>query len=282
MTLPAGPAALHELQAVDASLPLPLPDTDEERRFGGLNRLYGVPGTARIRAAHVAVVGIGGVGSWTAEALARSGVARLTLIDLDHVAESNINRQVHALDATLGQAKVLAMRERIVQIHPRCQVDAVEEFITPDNLASLLPADTDALIDACDQVAAKAAMAAWARARGMVFISVGAAGGKRHAQAVEVADLAHCTHDPLLAQVRYRLRKHHGAPREGKPIGVTCVFSREAVAPPDPSCNIDGDGSLSCHGYGSVASVTATFGLCAAGWVIDQLASGTKRPKHTL
>ena len=107
-------------------------------------------------------------------------------------------------------------------------------------------------------------------------IAVGAAGGKRQAHKVDVDDLAHTTHDPLLAQLRYQMRKHHRAPREGKKIGVTCVFSREAVAPPDASCNIQGDGTLNCHGYGSVVAVTATFGQCAAGWVLDQLATSSK------
>lgn len=248
-----------------------------ERRFGGLERLYGKPGAARIRVAHVAVVGIGGVGSWAAEALARSGVGQLTLIDLDHVAESNINRQIHALDDTLGQAKVHAMRERIQHIHPGCRVHCVEEFVEPGNWPSILPGGVDALIDACDQVPAKTAMAAWARVQRSLFITVGAAGGKRLAHKVDVDDLSQVTHDPLLAQLRYRLRKQHGAPREGKKIGVPCVFSREAVAPPDASCAVQGDGSLNCHGYGSVVAVTATFGQCAAGWVLDALAREARK-----
>ncbi|WP_370630172.1 ThiF family adenylyltransferase [Xenophilus sp. Marseille-Q4582] len=256
------------------------PSPDPARRFGGLDRLYGVPGAARIRAAHVLVVGIGGVGSWTAEALARSGVRALTLIDLDHIAESNINRQIHALDSTVGQAKVEAMRERIAQIHPHCQVQAIDEFVEPDNWEALLAraeegaGPVSALIDACDQMRAKLALAVWARSRRHVpFITVGAAGGKRLAHQVEIDDLGAATHDPLLAQLRQRLRKQHGAPRGGKKIGTVCVFSREPVAPPDASCQIEGaDGSLNCHGYGSVVSVTATFGQCAAGWVLDRLA----------
>jgi tRNA A37 threonylcarbamoyladenosine dehydratase len=247
---------------------------DLDRRFSGLERLYGVGGAAAIRRATVAVVGIGGVGSWTAEALARSGVGGLVLVDLDHVAESNINRQVHALDATIGQAKVLAMRERIAQIHPGCAVDCVEDFAEPGNWPALLPRCVDALVDACDEVKAKVALASWALASGTRFISVGAAGGKRLAHRVDIDDLSQTTHDPLLAQVRYRLRKFHGAPREGRRIGVTCVFSREAVAPPDASCAVEGDGSLNCHGYGSVVAVTATFGQCAAGWVLDTIARG--------
>ncbi|WP_418131795.1 tRNA threonylcarbamoyladenosine dehydratase [Variovorax sp. 375MFSha3.1] len=253
---------------------------DFARRFGGLERLYGVAGAARIRDAHVLVVGIGGVGSWAVEALARSGVGRLTMIDLDHVSESNINRQIHALDATVGQAKVEAMRERIAQINPECKVQAIDDFVEPGNWLSLLEAaqaangPATAVIDACDQVKAKVAMAAWARASRATFVTVGAAGGKRQAHKVDIEDLSLVTHDPLLAQLRQRLRKEHGAPREGRKIGVACVFSRESVAPPDASCAIEsGDGTLNCHGYGSVVSVTATFGQCAAGWVLDKIAS---------
>lgn len=255
---------------------------DLQRRFGGLERLYGVAGAGAIRRAHVAVVGIGGVGSWAAEALARSGVGALTLVDLDHIAESNINRQIHALDSTVGQAKVLAMRERIARIHPGCAVHAVEEFVEPGNWPALLPDGVDAVIDACDEVKAKTAMAAWARERRALFIACGAAGGKRLAHQVDIDDLSRTTHDPLLAQLRYRLRKSHGAPKEGKRIGIPCVFSREAVAPPDPSCAIEGDGSLNCHGYGSVVSVTATFGQCAAGWVLDRIATRAKAAQTTL
>ncbi len=251
-------------------------DTDLDRRFSALERLYGVAAARRIRAAHVVVVGIGGVGSWAAEALARSGVGRLTLIDLDHVAESNINRQVHALESTVGQAKVLAMRERIAGIHPQCQVRCIEEFVDQDNWPALLAGgQVDAVIDACDQVRAKVALAAWARHNSQVhFIAAGAAGGKRQAHLVDITDLSACTHDPLLAQVRNRLRKEHGAPREGRKLGVACVFSREPVQPADASCAIEGaDGSLNCHGYGSIVSVTATFGQCAAGWVLNQIAT---------
>jgi tRNA A37 threonylcarbamoyladenosine dehydratase len=254
---------------------------DLQRRFGGLERLYGLAGARAIRHAHVAVAGIGGVGSWAAEALARSGVGELTLIDLDHVAESNINRQVHALASTVGQAKVQAMAERIAQINPACQVHGIEEFVAPANWPQLLPPGVTALVDACDQVKAKVAMAAWARDTKTLFISVGAAGGKRLAHQVDIQDLADTTQDPLLATLRYQLRKHHGAPREGKKIGVACVFSREPVAPPDASCAIEGDGSLNCHGYGSTASVTATFGLCAAGWLMDRIAR-QKAPSTTL
>lgn len=248
-------------------------DADLERRFGGLRRLYGEAAYGRLRAARVAVVGIGGVGSWAAEALARSGVAELTLVDLDHVAESNINRQVHALERTLGQAKVLAMKERIADIHPGCLVHDVDEFVDEQNVADLLQANpVDAVIDCCDQVRAKAALAAWAMQHGVPVVMVGAAGGKSRPQLVETADLVEVTHDPLLSNVRQRLRQRHGAARKGR-IGVHCVFSREAVRPPqDAACDTSGnDGSLNCHGYGSSVTVTATFGLVAAAEVINTL-----------
>ncbi len=266
---------------------------DLERRFGGLARLYGAEGAGYIRAAHVVVVGIGGVGSWAAEALARSGVARLTLIDLDHISESNINRQIHAISSTLGQSKAQAMRERIAQINPDCDVRCVEEFVDAVNWPGIAQLDTQAeslsILDACDQVKAKTAMAAWAMHNSANFITVGAAGGKRHAHKVEIDDLALTTHDPLLAQLRYRLRKEHNAARQGN-MQVSCVFSRESVMQPAPSVQNVGvdtpqtDSSLNCHGYGSVVSVTATFGICAAGWLLDKIASQgfAKRPKITL
>lgn len=254
--------------------PLQDQEADLERRFGSLARLYGRDGAARIREAHVAVVGIGGVGSWAAEALARSGVGALTLIDMDHVAESNINRQLHAITPTIGQAKVQAMAERIALINPECRVTCIEEFVDPSNWPGLLVAPVDALVDACDQVQAKTAMAAWAIKERLLFVTVGAAGGKRKAYRVDVDDLALTTHDPLLAQLRYRLRRQHGTARDGRKIGITCVYSKESVARPHESCEIgEGDGSLNCHGYGSSVAVTATFGHCAAGWVLDRLSS---------
>ena len=238
-------------------------EADLERRFGGLRRLYGQSAYQRVRQARVAVVGLGGVGSWAAEALARSGVARLVLIDFDQVSESNINRQVQALGSTVGMAKVEALRRRIADIHPGCEVLAVEEFASPDNWPGLLPATVDVLIDACDQSAAKLTLAAWGLAGPVPVVCVGAAGGKLLAQAVAVADLAEVSHDPLLASLRQRLRKQ-GAPRLG-PIGLSCVFSREGVSKPADDADCSLDGSLNCHGYGSSVTVTATFGLVAAG-----------------
>jgi tRNA threonylcarbamoyladenosine dehydratase len=246
-----------------------LAEADLERRFGGLRRLYGDAGYARVRALRVAVVGLGGVGSWAAEALARCGVAELVLIDMDHVAESNINRQVQALGATLGQAKGDALRDRIADIHPGCHVHVVDDFATPENWPQLLPVPVDAVIDACDQTRTKVALAAWALREGVAFVTAGAAGGKRLAHAVQAGDLSEASHDPLLASLRQRLRREHGAPRQGR-IGLDCVFSREPVhAPGGDDCAVDG--SLNCHGYGSSVMVTASFGMAAAARVIGAL-----------
>ena len=255
-------------------------EADLARRFSGLERLYGVTGAAAIRCAHVAVIGIGGVGSWAAEALARSGVGQITLIDFDQVAESNINRQIHADTLSVGKAKVVAMQERIALINLSCKVNAIEEFATPENWPAMASANFNAVLDCCDQQSAKTMLAVWAiertkrlKKQAPLFITCGAAGGKRRADLCEIADLSETTHDPLLSDLRYRLRRQHGAPRDKK-IGISCVFSKEPVAPPDPSCAVgEADGSLNCHGYGSVVSVTATFGMCAAGWVLDGLAA---------
>ncbi len=290
-TLPAAPPALaHGRPGPGAA--------DLERRFGGLRRLYGAAGYERLRTGRFAVVGLGGVGSWAAEALARSGVAELVLIDLDHVAESNVNRQVQALTPTLGQAKAQALAERIALIHPGCRVHTVEEFASEDNWPALLPVAVDGLVDACDQVRAKEALARWSLAARVPAVVVGAAGGKRRPELVQVADLAETTHDPLLAALRQHLRRAGAVPRQAggakQAIGITCVFSREAVALPErlpTGAGGDGggedeggaaanaceaapaatDGSLNCAGYGSSVMVTATFGMVAASAAVSQL-----------
>jgi tRNA A37 threonylcarbamoyladenosine dehydratase len=253
--------------------------SDYQRRFGGVERLYGTGALARAAAAHVVVVGIGGVGSWAVEALARSGLGRLTLIDLDHVAESNINRQVHALGATLGAAKVLAMRERILAINPACVVDVVEEFIDERNPPALIPA-CDAVIDAIDHVRAKAALIAHCRRAGIRIVTTGGAGGRTDPTRVEIADLSRTTQDALASKVRALLRKEYGFAREPKKkFGVDCVFSPEQVRRTisADSCAVDGvaadipvdpTAGLNCAGYGSSVAVTASFGFAAAASVL--------------
>lgn len=285
------------------------PDADLERRFGGLRRLWGAAPYQRVRQACAVVVGVGGVGSWAAEALARHGVATLVLVDLDHVAESNINRQVQALGSTVGQAKVQALAQRLLDIHPGCAVHPVEAFVEAarpgavadgsGNWPGLLPAGLasppQVVLDCCDQVSAKLTLACWALREGVPLVSVGAAGGKVSPAQVEVGDLFEVTHDPLLASLRQRLRKALAAggeaavpataaarPRKATAArivhsGVRCVFSREAVRPPvEDACEAPATGSapqsLNCHGYGSTVTVTATFGMVAAAEAVRMLA----------
>ncbi|WP_068638420.1 tRNA threonylcarbamoyladenosine dehydratase [Thauera butanivorans] len=259
-------------------------DVDRARRFGGIDRLYGRGAADALAAAHACVIGIGGVGSWAVEALARSGVGRLTLIDLDHVAESNINRQAHALDATLGQAKVQAMADRIAAFSPQCRVDTVEDFLTPENAASLLQG-FDVVIDAIDNVRAKVAIAALCRTRQMPLVMAGGAGGKLDPAQIGIDDLARTLQDPLLSKVRARLRKEHGFPRDPKKkFGIEAVFSTEALRhPPAPACEAEGGQSrgpqgLACAGYGSSMAMTASVGLfCASRALLHLLSAGRTR-----
>jgi tRNA A37 threonylcarbamoyladenosine dehydratase len=253
-------------------------DTDLGRRFGGVARLYGALAYARFTTAHAIVVGIGGVGSWAAEALARSGVGRLTLVDLDHIAESNTNRQIHALGDAYGRAKVQAMAERIAAINPLAEVVAIEDFVQPDNLDRLLP-PADVLLDCIDQVQAKAALLAWCRARALPAISCGAAGGRLDPTRIRQADLARASGDPLLAKLRHRLRKAHGFPREAggrvPKFGIAAVYSDEPVrVPVAADCDVAQRmvSGLACTGYGSSVTVTAPLGFAAAAVALQVLA----------
>lgn len=249
------------------------------RRFGGIDRLYGAGALARAAAAHVVVIGIGGVGSWAAEALARSGIGRLTLIDLDHVAESNMNRQIHALENTLGAAKVLAMKQRIAAINPACTVTGIEEFIDENNITSIVPV-CDAVIDAIDNVRAKAALIAHCHRAGICIVTTGGAGGRTDPTRTEVIDLSRTVQDALASKVRARLRKEYGFSRDPKKkFGVECVFSQEPIFRTErrpanadscavPDDTIDGRAGLACAGYGSSVAVTAAFGFAAAARVL--------------
>jgi len=254
----------------------PAHEADLQRRFSSIDRLHGHGALARLAAAHVCVVGIGGVGSWAAEALARSGVGRLTLIDLDHVAESNVNRQIQALTETLGQAKVLAMQARIAAINPSCVVKTIEEFVTEENVAELIPS-CDAVIDAIDQVKPKAAMIAHCRRAQIPVVTTGGAGGRSDPTRVKIDDISRTTQDALASKLRARLRKEYGFPREPKKkFGVACVYSDEPIRRPEAaSCDIDEAGlqGLSCAGYGSSVCVTAAFGFAAAARVLGILAA---------
>jgi len=260
--------------------------TEAQRRFGGLARLFGPNAYVALRQAHVAVVGIGGVGSWAAEALARHGIGALTLIDLDHIAESNINRQVHALSDTLGQAKVEAMAARIHGINPECHVHLVDDFLTPENVSVVLPETLDVVIDCTDQMNAKVAMVLQARVRKQYLIVCGGAGGKTNLLSMRVGDLSEATHDALLARLRNVLRKQHGYPRAsnetGKPrkrvpkMGVRVLWLDQPTILPEAwqeaqTSSDSGLQGLSCAGYGSSVTVTASMGLAAAAEAVDKI-----------
>ena len=246
---------------------------DHQRRFGGISRLYGAEGAERLAAAHVCVVGIGGVGSWTVEALARTGIGRITAVDLDMVAESNTNRQIHALDNEYGRAKVDVMADRVRAIYPGCVITTIEDFVTPENLEQILGGDFTVVIDAIDQVRAKAAMIAFFLRRKVAIIVAGAAGGQTDPTQVRITDLSQTIQDPLLAKVRATLRREYGFPRDAKKkFGVSAVFSTEPLRYPDKvaSCAADhGPAGLNCAGFGSTVCVTSTFGMAAAARAID-------------
>jgi tRNA threonylcarbamoyladenosine dehydratase len=249
---------------------IPLNAFDAERAFGAVDRLFGVGAYARLHAAHVVVIGVGGVGSWAAEALARAGVGALTLIDMDHIAPSNLNRQVFALTSTIGQSKVVALRERIALINPRCNVNAIDDFATEDNIAALLAAPCDYVLDCIDAARVKIALIVHCRTHHIPLIVCGAAGGKVDASRLAVTDLAHTTHDALLARVRAEVRRRYKV-RADEKLRVACVSSSE----PRVGALPDGEAgaALACAGYGSLVSVTATMGMIAAGVAIRALAT---------
>lgn len=248
-------------------------DPDLSRRFGGLDRLYGDGAYTFLNIQmHAMVVGVGGVGSWAVEALARSGVGRITLVDLDHVAESNINRQIQACDATLGQEKIKALANHIHSYFPACQITLVDAFLEPDNAQALLgqfaasPGEHKVLLDCCDNVRAKVAMVTWSKRFGIPVVLSGSAGGKSKPWLVQPADLRDTTNDPLLAKVRYTLRREYGYTKDPKKkLGVPVFYSAEQVTRSEVCEPAAG---LNCAGYGSVVTLTATMGMQMAAWAI--------------
>jgi tRNA A37 threonylcarbamoyladenosine dehydratase len=258
-------------------------------RFGGVGRLYGEAGWQRLSHGHVAVVGVGGVGSWVVEALARTGVGALTLVDLDEVCVSNVNRQLPALAETIGRAKVTVLAERARSINPECAVTPVQEFLTAENGRRLLATRPDYVVDAIDSVADKCALITLCRELGIPVIVCGGAGGRRDVTQVRVADLSKVTHDRLLCEVRRRLRQDHGFPPAEKKLGVECVFSPEPPVFPQADGSVgtnrpvavkgveEGRG-LGCDaGLGSACFVTGAFGFVAAGHVVARLVSGEQK-----
>ncbi|KQT36376.1 ThiF family adenylyltransferase [Methylophilus sp. Leaf414] len=250
---------------------------DNERRFSGVRRLYGEQGLQQLQAAHVLVIGLGGVGSWTVEALARNAVGKLTLVDLDNISVSNINRQIHALDESVGKAKVTAMHERIAQINPACDVVEIEDFISAENMAAVLAMRPDIVVDCMDDTKAKIALANYCHQQQLPLIVVGSAGGKLDATRIRLADLAHVHGDRMLAKIRNQLRRDHGFPqasdsKKSAKFGITAVYSDEPVEKPAEACDTQaGLTGLNCAGYGSSICVTASFGFIAAQHALQEL-----------
>ena len=254
--------------------------SDFETRFGGIARLYGQAGLQKLRAAHVCVVGIGGVGTWAAEAVARSGVGALTLVDLDEVCVTNINRQLHALTDTVGRAKVEAMAERIRAINPECRVTVEQKFFNEQTAAGLLAHKYDFIVDAIDNVPNKMLLLVLCREKKLPVITCGGAGGRRELTSVRLGDLSKASHDKLLSEVRRRLRKEHQFPAEHHVMGVPCVYSVEKTKFPQPDGSVcemrneaDEGARLNCNGgLGSATFVTGAFGFAAAGLVVQKIA----------
>lgn len=252
-----------------------------ERRFGGIARLYGPAGLDALRRARVTVIGVGGVGSWAVEALVRSGVGALRLVDPDHVAESNINRQLPATGDAIGRPKVAVLVERMLSINPTCRIESVEEFLTLGNLPAVIDDGADWVLDCIDSFRVKAALIAHCRDRQLRIVTVGGAGGQRDASRVRVGDLRRTEQDPLLARTRRLLRHDYGFPSNPKRrFNVPCVWSDEPQSAPVDGCEVGGDSSLNCAGFGACMPVTATFGMVAAGHVVNAIASPSQRPSQ--
>lgn len=253
--------------------------TNYEARFGGIQRLYGTDGQERLRRAHVCVVGIGGVGSWVVEALARSGVGELTLVDLDEVCISNVNRQLHAVTGAFGKPKVEVMAERVRLIQPDCKVHALLSLFTAKTAPEILAVPYAGLVDAIDQTPMKALLIARCRELKIPLVTTGGAGGRRDPTALQVADLARTTHDGLLAATRKLLRDEYGFPRDPKKkFGVDCVFSPEPQVFPAPDGSVCAtrapgvDLRLDCRsGYGTASFVTGAFGFAAAAQMVQRI-----------
>ncbi|MBY4677914.1 tRNA cyclic N6-threonylcarbamoyladenosine(37) synthase TcdA [Marinobacterium arenosum] len=258
---------------------------DFEHRFGGTRRLYGSAAVELFRQAHVCVVGIGGVGSWVAEALARTAIGNITLIDLDDLCITNTNRQIHALSDTVGRSKVQVMAERIRSINPDCTPYEVEDFITRDNIAELISDQFDYVIDAIDSVKEKAALIAHCKRRKIPVITVGGAGGQMDPTQIQVTDLSRTEQDPLAAKVRSLLRRDYGFSKSGRRFAVDCVYSTEQLMYPQPDGSVcgnksllDGNTRLDCAGgFGAATCVTATFGFVAVSRVLKKVVERAER-----
>ncbi len=244
---------------------------DSARRFGGVERLYGKESLQRFTEAHIVVIGIGGVGSWVAEALARNAIGKLTLIDLDIVAESNINRQLPALSNTIGHNKIDVMAERIKQINFDCEIILIDDFISLDNLDELIPSDTQFVVDCIDNSKIKAGLIAWCKRNKIKILTLGGAGGQVDPTLIKTADLSNTKHDPLLSRTRKILRHKYGFSSNLKRrFSIPCVYSTEHLQRSKAKESKTTD--LSCAGgIGSSVMVTGSFGFIASAYILSRL-----------
>lgn len=256
------------------------------QRFSGVARLYGQSALTLFSQAHVCVIGIGGVGSWAAEALARSGIGHLTLIDMDDVCVTNTNRQIHALRQTVGQPKGEVMARRIAEINPECEVTCIDDFITADNVAEYLTKQFDYVIDAIDSVRPKAALLAYCRRNKIPVVTTGGAGGQIDPTQIQVVDLAKTIQDPLAAKLRERLKSDFGVVKNGKgKLGIDCVFSTEQLVYPQADGSVcavkstaEGPKRMDCaSGFGAITMVTASFGFVAVSHVLKKMLAKATR-----
>jgi tRNA A37 threonylcarbamoyladenosine dehydratase len=253
-------------------------DENYRMKFNALERLYGQGCLTRLARAHVAVVGLGGVGSWTAEALARSGVQHLTLIDLDDICITNTNRQIHTIEPTIGQPKARALAERLRAIHSGFQIQAIEDYLTASTEAALLDQPYDYVIDAIDSLSNKVRLIRGCRQRQIPVLTVGGAGGRRDPSRITVDDLCRSTHDGLLRRVRKELRRREPELGQREAYDIPCVYSQEHPVYPSPDGGVSANPSqragtqLDCEsGYGTAAFVTGAFGFAAASRVVADL-----------
>lgn len=276
----------------------PIQSESLNRRFSGVERIYGAAGLAKLRESHVTVIGVGGVGSWVVESLARSAIGKITMIDMDIVAESNVNRQLHALESTFGRDKTAVLAQRVTEINPACRVDVVDDFVTKENVARLIDQSSDWVVDCIDDFRTKAALINFCSTEKIKIITVGGAGGQRDPSKIRCTDLSRTQHDVLLAKTRKLLRQdYHFARNPKRSFGVPCVYSDEQLVYPDgeggltrqrpsansastesysdfPSQSVPQTNALNCAGgIGSITHVTATFGFFASGYVLERLAT---------
>jgi|TARA_B110000003_G_scaffold253177_1_gene268291 tRNA A37 threonylcarbamoyladenosine dehydratase len=244
------------------------PKIDIERRFGGIIRLFGETQFNQFQSSHICIVGIGGVGSWVAESMARHGIGKITLIDMDHVTESNINRQIHALDSTIGASKVKAMQERILDINPDCDVICIDEFLTEENISIYIKKNFSFVVDAIDQTKVKIALADYCLIEGLQFVMIGGAGGKKNPELVKLTDILKTFGDPLLTKIRQHFNKKVlNKIKRNFPV----IFSSELIEKPSKGWANNSRNGLNCDGYGSSPNVTATFAFIATSYVLNKL-----------